>query len=406
MPRHTTTLAFALAAPLALAACISAPRSKVIHLAPPPVEVAPAPLPLKLGVHLAPDFTAAWWASGIDVVPVGADSEVLLRQVLGRLVGPVPEIAAAPPFAGAPPPVDLVLVPSLADFSTFGFLESVTPAHAVAWRLALFEPDGDLVSSWLVRGEVQAPPPPARAPDSAEDLEAPPEPEAPKGITHSGVSLSEAGRRLASGHRADAHLDDYLARRAAGGPAPLAGLEVSAALEDQPLDFPGAGPTFTGSGFVPVRIKLTNRTAQVVRLDGLFTQLRLADGRVIHQVGPGMVMNRIQLAGAFARLEALNTFLGGAIAGLMVSAQQIAAQPTVEAQVAALGLEPGAVAPGATLEGLVTFLPQRGGPASGPATVEVWVTDAERRPLRVSVPILVPPPTKSTVLPVATTPET
>lgn len=398
MPRRQTpfAFAFALAAPLALSACLSAPRSTVRHLTPPPVEVAPAPVPVRLGLHLAPDFTGAWWAAGLDpVVPIGEDSEALVRRVLTQLVGPVPEVAAAPPFAGAPPPVDLVLVPSVADFSTFGTFESAKPAHAVTWRLALFEPDGDLVSSWLVRGEVP-PRAPRKAAATEEPAEEPVEPDAPGGVTHAGVSLSEAGRRLAARHRADAHLDDYLARRAQGGPAPLTGLEISAVLEDQPLDYYGAAPTFTGSGLVPVRIRLTNRTDQVIRLDGLFTQLRLADGRVIHPAGQGIVMGRILLAGTMARLKVLGGPLGGGLAAFVVSTRQAASLSAVEAQVAALGLEPAAVAPGATLEGLVTFLPQRGGPASGPATVEIWVTDDQRRPLRASAPILVPPPPKVT----------
>lgn len=394
MPRHPHRLTLILAAPLALAAC-AASRPTLRHLAPPPVEVAAAPLPVSLGLHLAPDFKAAWWAPGLDqVVPIGADGGNLVRQVLEKAVGPVPEVAAAPPFAGAPPPVDLVLVPSLADFSTYAALESRKPAHAVTWRLALFEPDGDLVSTWLVKGEVPEWTPPKR-PATAEGAEEEEPPARPNGITHAGASLSEAGRRLAARHRADAHLDDWLARRAAGGTAPLTGLEVSAALEDLPLDYPGAAPTFTGSGLVPVRLRLTNRTDQPLRLDGLFTQLRLADGRVIHQAGPSMVLSRILLAGTVARVRSASTGLFGALFTIAISTKQGVGQSALEAQAASIGLEPGEVAPGATLEGLLVFLPQHGGPAAGEAALEVWVTDEARRPLRASLPIRLPPPPRS-----------
>lgn len=393
------------AAPAALAillqACSFGPRPKVVHLAPPPVEVAEAaPLPVKLGLHASPEVNATWWANSIGgpVIKVGEATLAILRPALVRQLGPVTDVAAPPPFDQATTDADLVLVPTVADFSTFSAWGRPEAWHAVTLRLALFDRAGHLVSSWTVRASEPVVQPPRPAPVTADPQAPEPEAPAPDGVAQAGLNLAVAAQRLALAIRTDPRLEAWLASQAAGGAAGggggLDGLEVEAALEDRPIDYPGTKPTLLENGFVPVRVRLVNRGPAPVRLDGLHAQLRLADGRVVQRIGPAMAVERLSMSSSYARVRTIGSF-GALVGGLAANVdlfKERTALPVTRALLEEMVLEPGEVASGAAQEGVLLFLPQSGGPAGQQATLELWAADLERRHLRVTRPLRLPPP--------------
>jgi hypothetical protein len=352
---------------------------------------------MRLGVHYAPAFEKAWWASDVHghVLPVGQDSAAILRQLLPRLFREVVEVKAPPPFEGAPPAVDLVVVPWLGDFEAFASSEDAAPWHAVTWRFAAFAPTGELVATWKARGARPfqpgpAGPAPERAPGSFEE----PQPPMKNGETHAEENLGEAARVLAEMLSPGAPAAQALERGRGARPARLPGLQVAAAVENLQVKFPSAGGALMAHGFVPVRVKLANSGAETLQLDGLFAQLALSDGRLLHPVGPGTARSRLMIAVGRSVYQMVGAF--GAVGG-MVSSFRVRdawlSLPELREKLSKLELQPVDLAPGATWEGVLLFLPQEGAaPSGGAASFSLWLKDAAGRQLKTTLALAMPVP--------------
>ncbi len=379
---------------LCLGACISVPKPKVKHLIPPPTTVASEPIPMRLGVHYATAFERAWWAPDINgyALQVGQDSATVLRQLMPRLFREVAEITAPPPFEGAVPAVDLVLVPWLGDFEAFVWSEPPEPWHALTWRFAAFTPTGELVATWKSRGARPFQPGPVGPPPERTQFSEEPMVPMKDGETHAGENLGEAAGALVEALGPGKAVRQALEAVRAARPGILPGLQVTAAVEDQRVKFPSAGGSLMAHGFVPVRVKLANTGAEVLRLDGLFAQLTLSDGRLLHQVGPGTARSRLMIAVGRSAYQNIGMFGAvGAMASSFRARDAWLSLPELRERLSTLELQPVELAPGGTWEGILLFLPQEGAvPPGGPSTFSLWLKDAAGRQLRSTLALTLP----------------
>jgi hypothetical protein len=87
--------------------------------------------------------------------------------------------------------------------------------------------------------------------------------------------------------------------------------------------------------------------------------------------------------------------LFGAVGG-MVSSFRVrdawSSLPELREKLSKLELQPVDLAPGATWEGILLFLPQEGPMPAGRATLGLWLKDAEGRQLRTTLVLALPVP--------------
>jgi hypothetical protein len=83
----------------------------------------------------------------------------------------------------------------------------------------------------------------------------------------------------------------------------------------------------------------------------------------------------------------------GAIAAIGHHTQLRSRFPAFREAIEARALRAGVLAPGASVEGLVYFLPQEGGlPSGGPARLSIWLVDEELRSAHAEVALDLPAP--------------
>lgn len=397
---HARRAAAALAASV-LSACASAPTVRHVRpVLPPPAAV--EKVPARLGVHYEPAFSRFWMPADVrgNGVAVGEDSVAMLDEILPLVADSVAPMAGPAPLAAPAPAVDFVLEPSIEHFELFAFGERPGDLHAIVYRMSLFDPGGALVWTWTVEGRVPyrpaAEPQPAgyQPPGMASATY-----QAEKdGVAHATENLADAARRLLASFPRDSRIAEWRARRASGQPVALEGVTVEAVVEDLEVGLPGLPPTLSGAGVVAVKVRVANRGAAPVPLAGIVGRVALADGRTVHAPAPSVIVRRLQLASAAVGAGYVKRLgnLFGPIAAVAHHAKLNAALPTRRAALEERALRPATLAPGASVEGHLYFLPQYGGYASGAATLSLWLVDAEQRSLRATLPLqlIAPPPPK------------
>jgi hypothetical protein len=366
-----------LAVLVVLSACATGPTIR--HVRPtlgalPPTEQ----VPVRLGLRYEPAFALASIGHGPygPRVPIGEDSVAMFDEVAPRLARHVGRVPPSPQPAGIPAP-DFILEPTLEHFDFFNSGDSPTEHHAVVYRMSLFEPGGALVSSWTVEG---------RVPFAPED-----DRPSKNGITHATENLAEAARRLVTGFRQDSRLEAYLARREAGLPLELPGIEVTATLEDFEVPLPGLTPSLCGLGLVPVKVKITNRGESEVRLSGLVGRLTVPDGTTLHAPDPAMIAERLEEASTTAGRPNRAPGIIGSIAWAVHNARLGSMMPAARALLTARALRAGTLPAGGSIEGHLYFIPIYGLPPPGPAFFTIWLTDTELRSARATSTLELPP---------------